>query len=105
MNNIKLKSKLKFSLNKELKTQHESKEESKESIHVPFGQKLKKQIWRNHKNLRKIPSTNYIYQSSLNKMKLVTQTINYSSKDENDKKESIANNTFKEIQTSKMKSL
>ena len=91
-------------MNKELKTQHETKEESKESIFVPIEHKIKKQILRNHKNLRKIPSTNYFYQSSLNKIKL-TQTINYSSKDENDQKDPTSNKTFHKIHPSKITSL
>ena len=62
-------------MNKENKTQPEIKEESKEKSFVPSIPKIKKQILRNHKNLRKIPSTNYFYQSSLNKIKLIIVLI------------------------------
>ena len=102
LNNIKLKSKLKFSLNKEIKTQPEIKEESKESIYIPSVPKIKKQILRNNQKLRKIPSTNNIYISSLSKNKLIN-TINYSSKEENSKKEVKSNiNIFQENKVPKL---
>ena len=111
LNNIKLKSKLKFSLNKEIKTQPEIKEENKENIenkksfYIPSAPKIKKQLLRNN-NLRKIPSTNYIHTFKLNKIKL-TQTLNYSIKEENDKRDSFSNkdNTFQENNSNKIKSL
>ena len=100
-----MKSKLKFSLNKAIKTKQEIKEESKEDIFIPSAPKIKKQILRNHKNLKKIPSTKYIYTSSMNKIKLM-QTINYSLKEENDKKNnSLTNNTFQENNINRVKSL
>ena len=100
-----MKSKLKFSLNKEIKTKQEIKEESKEDIFIPFAPKIKKQILRNHKNLKKIPSTKYIYTSSMNKIKLI-KTINYSLKEENEKKNnSLTNNTFQENNINRVKSL
>ena len=100
-----MKSKLKFSLNKEIKTKQEIKEESKEDIFIPSVPKIKKQILRNHKNLKKIPSTKYIYTSSMNKIKLI-KTINYSLKEENDKKNnSLTNNTFQENNINRVKSL
>ena len=46
----------------------ENKEESKESIIIPSIPKIKKTIIRNHKNFKKIPSTNYIHNSTLKKM-------------------------------------
>ena len=102
LNNIKLKSKLKFSLNKEIKTQPEIKEESKESIYIPSAPKIKKQILRNNQKLRKIPSTNNIYISSLSKNKLIN-TINYSSKEENSKKEVKSNiNIFQKNKVPKL---
>ena len=105
LNNIKLKSKLKFSLNKEIKTKQDIKEESKESIFIPSAPKVKKQILRNHKNLKKIPSTNCIHTSSKNKIKLI-QTINYSLREENDKKNnSLTNTTFQESNLIRVKSL
>ena len=105
LNNIKLKSKLKFSLNKEIKTKQDIKEESKESIFIPFAPKIKKQILRNHKNLKKIPSTNCIHTSSKNKIKLI-QTMNYSLREENDKKNtSLTNTTFQENNIPRVKSL
>ena len=106
LNNIKLTSKLKFSLNKEIKTQPEIKEESKENISfIPSAPKLKKQIIRNHKNLKKIPSTNYISSCSINKNKSI-KTIDYSTKEENDKRTMISNNnTLQERNITKIKSL
>ena len=102
LNNIKLKSKLKFSLNKEINTQPEIKVESKESIYIPSAPKIKKQILRNNQKLRKIPSTNNIYISSLSKNKLIN-TINYSSKEENSKKEVKSNiNIFQENKVPKL---
>ena len=92
-------------MNKEIKTQPEKKEESKESIYIPSAPKIKKQILRNHKTLRKIPSTNNIYISSLNKNKLIN-TINYSSNKENNKKEIKSNiNIFQENKVPKLRSL
>ena len=92
-------------MNKEIKTQPEKKEESKESIYIPSAPKIKKQILRNHKTLRKIPSTNNIYISSLNKNKLIN-TINYSSNEENNKKEIKSNiNIFQENKVPKLRSL
>ena len=78
-------------MNKENKTQPEIKEESKEKSFVPSIPKIKKQILRNHKNLKKIPSTNNVYTSSINKIKLA-KTINYSSRKEKDSKESSLTN-------------
>ena len=105
LNNIKLKSKLKFSLNKEIKTKQDIKEESKENIFIPFAPKIKKQILRNHKNLKKIPSTNCIHTSSKNKIKLI-RTMNYSLREENDKKNtSLTNTTFQENNIPRVKSL
>jgi len=92
-------------LNKENKTQPEIKEESKEKSFVPSIPKIKKQILRNHKNLKKIPSTNNVYISSINKIKLA-KTINYSSRKEKDSKESsLTNNTFQETKKNNVVSL
>jgi len=92
-------------LNKENKTQPEIKEESKEKSFVPSIPKIKKQILRNHKNLKKIPSTNNVYTSSINKIKLA-KTINYSSRKEKDSKESsLTNNTFQETKKNNVVSL
>ena len=92
-------------MNKENKTQPEIKEESKEKSFVPSIPKIKKQILRNHKNLKKIPSTNNVYTSSINKIKLA-KTINYSSRKEKDSKESsLANNTFQETKKNNVVSL
>ena len=101
LNNIKLKSKLKLFSNKEIKTQPEIKEESKENNIIPSVPKVKKQILRNHKILKKIPSTNYINSSSMNKIRLA-RTINYSSKKDKESKESsLNNNTFQESKKNK----
>ena len=92
-------------MNKENKTQPEIKEESKEKSFVPSIPKIKKQILRNHKNLKKIPSTNNVYTSSINKIKLA-KTINYSSRKEKDSKESsLTNNTFQETKKNNVVSL
>ena len=92
-------------MNKENKTQPEIKEESKEKSFVPSIPKIKKQILRNHKNLKKIPSTNNVYISSINKIKLA-KTINYSSRKEKDSKESsLTNNTFQETKKNNVVSL
>ena len=92
-------------MNKENKTQPEIKEESKEKRFVPSIPKIKKQILRNHKNLKKIPSTNNVYTSSINKIKLA-KTINYSSRKEKDSKESsLTNNTFQETKKNNVVSL
>ena len=92
-------------MNKENKTQPEIKEESKEKSFVPSIPKIKKQILRNHKNLKKIPSTNKVYTSSINKIKLA-KTINYSSRKEKDSKESsLTNNTFQETKKNNVVSL
>jgi len=92
-------------LNKENKTQPEIKEESKEKSFVPSIPKIKKQILRNHKNLKKIPSTNNVNTSSINKIKLA-KTINYSSRKEKDSKESsLTNNTFQETKKNNVVSL
>ena len=92
-------------MNKENKTQPEIKEESKEKSFVPSIPKIKKQILRNHKNLKKIPSTNNVYTSSINKIKLA-KTINYSSRKEKDSKESsLTNNTFQETKKNHVVSL
>ena len=92
-------------MNKENKTQPEIKEESKEKSFVPSIPKIKKQILRNHKNLKKIPSTNNVYTSSINKIKLA-KTINYSSRKEKDSKQSsLTNNTFQETKKNNVVSL
>ena len=92
-------------MNKENKTQPEIKDESKEKSFVPSIPKIKKQILRNHKNLKKIPSTNNVYTSSINKIKLA-KTINYSSRKEKDSKESsLTNNTFQETKKNNVVSL
>ena len=92
-------------MNKENKTQPEIKEESKEKSFVPSIPKIKKQILRNHKNLKKIPSTNNVYISSINKIKLA-KAINYSSRKEKDSKESsLTNNTFQETKKNNVVSL
>ena len=92
-------------MNKENKTQPEIKDESKEKSFVPSIPKIKKQILRNHKNLKKIPSTNNVYTSSINKIKLA-KTINYSSRKEKDSKQSsLTNNTFQETKKNNVVSL
>ena len=82
----------------------ENKEESKESIIIPSIPKIKKTIIRNHKNFKKIPSTNYIHNSTLNKMKLI-RTINYSIKEDNDKKDMTSIRSLQENERNKDKKI
>ena len=96
-------------MNKEIKTQPEIKEESNEIIekkdNISSIPKIKKEILRNYKHLRKIPSTNNYNTSKCNNTKL-TQTINYSIQQENDKRDSILNNnnTLQENKNNRIKS-
>ena len=95
LNNIKLKSKMKFSLTKKLPTQTEesSKQKEKEkdkeknytsNIVIASIPTIKKQIMRNNTGIKKIPSSSYTSSLSMTKIKL-TNTINYSIKEENEK--------------------
>ena len=84
LNNIKLKSKPRFSLHKKIQTQTEQSLKQKEqnpNLIIPSIPTIKKQIMRNNTGFKKIPSACYTSSSFMNKPKL-TQTINYTIKEE-----------------------
>ena len=88
LNNIKLKSKIKFSLTKKIQAQTEEsskqKDQSNQNLIIPSIPTIKKQIMRNNTGIKKIPSASYTSSSSFNKVKM-TNTINYSIQEENQK--------------------
>ena len=90
LNNIKLKSKIKFSLTKKIQSQTEEnskqKDQSNQNIIIPSIPITKKQINRNNTGIKKIPSASYTSSSSFNKVNM-TNTINYTIKEENEKNE------------------